>query len=676
MAMPTTKQQKINIDALHAPQLPITYTSPVPAYDQRNLPLNLLAIILSHVDEIDDLARLTRTSRLLYYMALPRLYEKVTLRSYSELRYKENGRPEGFGSGSPFTMGLNGLVTKNVSRYVRSFRLVGDWRESDIDDFAKGRVPDNSMMLNIAVRAALDRMDKMEHFSWELNTKPLSTVYQGIMACPALTSLTLKFPNTRIPRPSVVIPPLPNLREFKALEIDPLCYPDDISVMLVNAKKLEALTMHFSPRMRDEGEESTNLNTYFGRCIAAKTVLPLKKMALINLYTRADSIDMEAVVSVDTLENMTFINCTTDDPMTVFVDETWRLFTPKHIPKNLKVMRGDTLDHKEVFLLAQLEKLESLYIVSTRRRQQSQRSPSTTSNSTTAFSPANGVTSTTSVYTNATHEFKVSTSTSSPHTPDINPGTGATSTTTAPSPRIGREHATIAADYLAAITRHLGHNLRHLLLSDQWLLTPSSLNSLLRACPQLEQLGVAMEEKNPAAVRAALRHTPKLWALRLLVHAPGAMPGMDGLDAAASALGERILGNELRRREWDGVRWLGIADMVFECGGLTTVNAASTNATGGTPSHLNGGGGGSSLTSSPEESMSSPGTRGGRGANGAGGGGHKRKRSSGAGGVAGAGAGTGFADDERDKDVRRVVKRVDRSAVRDVEIWAMDSSDI
>ncbi|KAK8248560.1 hypothetical protein IWZ00DRAFT_439533 [Phyllosticta capitalensis] len=576
--MPTTKQQKINIDALHAPQLPITYTSPVPAYDQRNLPLNLLAIILSHVDEIDDLARLTRTSRLLYYMALPRLYEKVTLRSYSELRYKENGRPEGFGSGSPFTMGLNGLVTKNVSRYVRSFRLVGDWRESDIDDFAKGRVPDNSMMLNIAVRAALDRMDKMEHFSWELNTKPLSTVYQGIMACPALTSLTLKFPNTRIPRPSVVIPPLPNLREFKALEIDPLCYPDDISVMLVNAKKLEALTMHFSPRMRDEGEESTNLNTYFGRCIAAKTVLPLKKMALINLYTRADSIDMEAVVSVDTLENMTFINCTTDDPMTVFVDETWRLFTPKHIPKKLKVMRGDTLDHKEVFLLAQLENLESLYIVST--------------------------------------------STSSPHTPDINnPGTGATSTTTAPSPRIGREHATIAADYLAAITRHLGHNLRHLLLSDQWLLTPSSLNSLLRACPQLEQLGVAMEEKNPAAVRAALRHTPKLWALRLLVHAPGQMPGMDGLDAAASALGERILGNELRRREWDGVRWLGIADMVFECGGLTT-----------------------------------------------------RKRSSGAG--AGAGAAAGFADDERDKDVRRVVKRVDRSAVRDVEIWAMDSSDI
>lgn len=109
---------------------------------------------------------MTRTSRLLYYMTLPRLYEKVTLRSYSELRYKDNGRPEGYGSGSPFAMGLNGLVTKNIAQYVRSWRLVGDWRESDLDDFSKGRVPDNSMMLNIAVRAGMDRMDKLTEFAY------------------------------------------------------------------------------------------------------------------------------------------------------------------------------------------------------------------------------------------------------------------------------------------------------------------------------------------------------------------------------------------------------------------------------------------------------------------------------------------------------------------------------
>ncbi|KAK8430632.1 hypothetical protein IWX49DRAFT_526777, partial [Phyllosticta citricarpa] len=525
--MSTSKQQKINLDALHAPQMPIAYTSPVPAYHHRNLPLNLLALILSHVDEIDDLARITRTSRLLYYMALPRLYEKVTLRSYNELRYKENGRPEGFGSGSPFTMGLNGLVTKNTARYVRSFRLVGEWRESDIEDFAKGRVPDNSMMLNIAVRAAMDRMDKMEHFGWELNTKPLSTVYQGVMACPTLTSLTLKFPNTRIPRPTVVIPPLPNLREFKALDIDPLCYPDDISLMLMHAKDLEALTMHFSPRMRDEGEESTNLNTYFGRCVAAKATLHLKKFALVNLYTRADSLDMESIISVETLEHMVFINCQTDEAMTVFVDDTWRLFTPKHVPKNLKSMRGDSIDRTSLSMLGRMKKIETLITVSTRRRQHNP--------------------------------------TASPRTPEINPPTGST---TAPSPRVGRENAALAADYLASITRDVGGTLRHLLLSDQWLLTTSSLASLLRACPNLEQLGVAMEDKNPGAVRGSLHHVPKLFALRLLMQGPSNVPGMDALDAAAGVLGERILSLELRRKEWDGVRWLGIADTVFECGGL------------------------------------------------------------------------------------------------------------
>lgn len=119
----------------------------------------------SQIDDIGDLARVVRTSRLLYYMTLPRLYERVELRSYSELRYKDNGRPEGYGSGSPFAMGLNGLVTKNVAQYVRSWRLLGDWRESDLEDFSKGRVPDNSMMLNIAVRAAMERMERLQHFA-------------------------------------------------------------------------------------------------------------------------------------------------------------------------------------------------------------------------------------------------------------------------------------------------------------------------------------------------------------------------------------------------------------------------------------------------------------------------------------------------------------------------------
>jgi hypothetical protein len=100
-------------------------------------------------------------------MTLPRLYERVSLHSYDEIRYVD-GRPEGFGGGSPFVMGLNGLVTRNVTNYVKHFKLWGEWREADLQDLAKGRVPDNSMLLSVAVRAAIDQMPMLESFRYAL----------------------------------------------------------------------------------------------------------------------------------------------------------------------------------------------------------------------------------------------------------------------------------------------------------------------------------------------------------------------------------------------------------------------------------------------------------------------------------------------------------------------------
>lgn len=585
---PPTPLDNINKDLWAGPPMPLQYTSPVSVYQRQNLPLNLVALILSYIDDIADLARVTRTSRLLYYMTLPRLYEKVTLRSYSELRYKDNGRPEGYGSGSPFAMGLNGLVTKNVAQYVRSWRLVGDWRESDLDDFSKGRVPDNSMMLNIAVRAGMDRMDKLTEFAWELNTKPLQTIYQGLQANSSLQSLTLKFPNTRVPRPTVVIPPLPNLREFKARDIDPLCYPDDISVLLAHSKKLQSLHLHWSPRMRDSGEESTNLTAYFGRCIANKQPLKLKRYSMVNLYTRATNIDLDELIDVDTLEEISFINCNTQDAITVFIDDTWRLFEPQKVPKNLKLMRGDVLDAKQATVMAQLKGLEKLYIVNAKRKP-----PRTTPNGVSPAANNNAFTGFNSDGTASQSPFAAG---NGPDTP------------------MSRESATIAGDYLAAITRHLGKTLRHLLLSDQWLLGGEVLVQLGRACPHLEQLGVALEEKNPENMRQLLKFLPRLWALRILIRAT--TQELELMQSISGNLHEQVISFELRRKEWNGLKYLGIGDMVFECGGVREVPGASTPKSPADPT-------------------------------------------------------TG-----EELGVRRIVKKVDRSEVKDVEIWKMDTLDI
>jgi len=98
-------------------------------------------------------------------MTLPRLYEDVTLRAYSEIRYRPDGRPEGYGGGSPFAMGLNTLVSRTFTDYIQTFRVVGDCAEHDVDDYKQGRVPDNSMVLQIALRAALDKMKNLRAFA-------------------------------------------------------------------------------------------------------------------------------------------------------------------------------------------------------------------------------------------------------------------------------------------------------------------------------------------------------------------------------------------------------------------------------------------------------------------------------------------------------------------------------
>lgn len=143
----------------------LSFPSPAEEKYAKELPLNIIAIIISYLDDVGDLARLAGSSRLLHYMSAPRLYEKVTLRSYTDVRYV-NGRPQGFGGGSPFMSGLNGLVTRSQAALVEELCVKGKWREYGQDDFAKGRVPDNSMMLGMLLRAAVDKMDKLRSFVW------------------------------------------------------------------------------------------------------------------------------------------------------------------------------------------------------------------------------------------------------------------------------------------------------------------------------------------------------------------------------------------------------------------------------------------------------------------------------------------------------------------------------
>jgi hypothetical protein len=457
-------------------------------------------------------------------MALPKLYEEVTLRSYSEIRYVD-GRPEGYGNGSPFAMGLNTLVSRPFAEYVQKFRVVGEWREHDLEDYSKGRVPDDSMLLSVVLRAALDKMKNLQSFAWELNTKPMQTVYQSIMARSNLTSFTLRQPTRRIPRPTVLIPPLPNLKTLVVYDIDPLCYPDDFSLVLLTSKKLENIKLHWNPRMREVGEESVNLMNYFGRCMAAKYKIPAKRVAFYNMYARNTGEGFEECIDPAIADEITLINSIgSNDPMTVFLDNTWRIKKPRRIPDRLKMMRWDHLDKDHVDMLSKFTTLERMYLV--RRTPISKPS----SMAATPTSPSSGTT----------------------------PSTG-------PRPE-GHQMKSLAGDYLAVIQAN-HRNMRHLLLCDRWTLNSDALIGLCAACPKLEQLGFASEVQAMESLRQAISLVPNLWAIRVLIQSDSEQA--ETLGKMGSEMHQFALATELWRPEYRNLKYFGLGDnLIFKLGGV------------------------------------------------------------------------------------------------------------
>ncbi|GAD93187.1 conserved hypothetical protein [Paecilomyces variotii No. 5] len=460
------------------------------------LPLNLIAQIVAHLDNPADLARVCRTCRVLNYMALPQLYRNLTLTSYAKIRYRDE-QPEGWGGSSPFSMGLNAVVTRPHAELVRSMTLRGEWREHELEEYARvGRVPDSSMILNIAVRAAIDRMSELESFSWELDTKPLETVYQGLAQRPKLTSLTIRFPSSRHPRPTTVIPPMPHLRSLKVTDIDPLCYPDDLSTLLLRCKKLEELKIHWSPRMREAQEPSVMLHDYFRKCIAAKSPLRVKRLGLQNLYALHTE-EFQTAFDPSTIEEVIVLNSPgIDTHMNSFVDNSW----PAHPPEanfKLKSLRHDQLSRKNCDFLEKCSGLERLYFVNAIRSA--------------------------SDYINTPRQG--SSSTMTPPTLENVPISPNGATAEASSGSTGSPHlqsppnplSLLRETYLNNIITYHGSTLRHLLLPSRWPLSSNSIARVVRGCPNLTQLSFAPESSTLDVLAILIPFLKSLLALRLLI---------------------------------------------------------------------------------------------------------------------------------------------------------------
>ncbi|KAL8705694.1 MAG: hypothetical protein Q9201_001214 [Fulgogasparrea decipioides] len=448
-------------------------------------------------------------------MTLPQLYTNVTLRSYDHIRNSPgDGRPEGCGMGSPFAMGLNGLVLRNNAGYVKKLRLVGEYKEHDLEESSKnGRVPDSGMMLNTLVRVAVERSVSVTEFCWELNTKMLPTVWHGLVHS-RITCLTVRFPSSRSPRPIIVVPPLPSLVSLKIIDIDPLCYGDDISLLLAESEHLRELKLIWSPRMHEAREPSVKLGSIFGR-----RRLTLAKFAIKNLYHHSDGWCPE-YYDQSAVEEVTVINSWgghDDHPESAFIHSRLRCIDIS-LPR-LKLVRGDKVSKELVELLAKTNGLEKLYIIGPKKPKRP--------NSDNAF----------------------------PRSPVSN---GSTPPSELRSDSLKEEH-------LEAITRNHGATLRHLLLPPQWRLTSDNIALIVRNCPNLEQIAFGADFDRFPNLRLLMPFLPKLFAMRLLDN-PDNSDFRDKMHELDDGRHEAKIGGATSACEWSKLRWMELADLVFEVG--------------------------------------------------------------------------------------------------------------
>lgn len=363
----------------------------------------------------------------------------------------------------------------------------------------------------------------------------LPTVWQGLAQKPTLTSLTVKFPSVRLPRPTVLVPPIPTLHSLKITDIDPLCYPDDISLLVLEAKKLKNLTLHWNPRMRNAREPSISLHAYFGRLLAGKHTLSLRSITFANLYATHTGC-FDTIVDPKTIEEITFINSiggAGDSGDTSFVDLSWHMHAHKNntIPK---MVRGDKISRLHTEFLGSSTGLERYYLIGATQpcEKQSDGHQVTTPSGTASFYPSTPVAST-------------------------------------PSTPIDPTAVSLGKEYLDIICRNHGSTLRHLLLKPQWRLSSEDLARLVRCCPHLEQLGVGVEAADLDILCILIPFLPNLSALRLLDD-PHDGAFAEALGQCDDSFCENNISPELAKAEYKRLRWLGLGDMVYEIKGSVT----------------------------------------------------------------------------------------------------------
>jgi hypothetical protein len=319
---------------------------------------------------------------------------------------------------------------------------------------------------------------------------------------------------------------MPNLRRLRVSDIDPLCYPDDVSLLIFHAKQLEDLRIQWSPRMRQEAEPSISLRSIFGKCLEAGYKPKVKHLGLQNFYG-PNTGDLKDVFDPAHLESADFLEVfggTYNRPTTIWVDETWKNIPDAAYFKNYKTHRVSEPAPEHAKILSMFSGLREMYMISKKSSDQDPK-----------------------------WEFN------SPITAANTPATPLSALT--PTAFEEKQASSTCKAYLQALTMNHGQSLTKLLLSNQWPLSGSQIGEIVSKCPNLEQVGFALAKDAGEVMSILSPFFTKLRAVRILPNANSAVllqePGVAGLMDGTRT--EPLYWRCLNQR----VRYCGLGDAIF-----------------------------------------------------------------------------------------------------------------
>jgi hypothetical protein len=429
---------------------------------------------MQQLNDISDLSRLCRTSKVLNYMALPQLYEEITLT-------RDLFSNEKLITTSSFLTALNTLTSGNVGPLVKNLVLQDDTRQYNIwRHWDPECVLDYPALRKLPVGAAVERCTNLQSYTWDLFTVIKPSVYRALGQLQHLQSLRICYWVHDVEHghfEALEVPPLPRLREL-TVEGYLQDYRHDFSAVLLHATRLEVLNWQFNQlwELPTRGAYTIKL---FDQLRKARRKLRLKSFRLHNGGCRWSGNALREAIDVQQLTELSFIERGIvaqldkhDQTMLESTGGPWlMLIGPKLCLKSIQYNR---MDWGYAHCLGSITGLERMYMF----------------DSSDYMEPS----------------------------------------LLAMGNRPSTEEQKLRDTFLDAIVTNHGATLRHLMLPHFWPLTTFWIAKLFRTCPNITQLSLATECKPLEAVNILVPFLRKLWAIR--VYFPGSVEPYKNMDLA------------------------------------------------------------------------------------------------------------------------------------------------